>query len=490
MLSLTKKLLSNLHQNNIRYCHWKSNAHISRSLVGEGDLDVLISQENEKEFYKTIIDLDFKRLVEKPGKAYPGIEHWLGYSKKEGKLVHLHAHFRLVYGEKFIKGFRAINEETLLNRRILEKDIYMMSKSDELVFLFIRTIVKIDIVWLIKKILGKEKKYYPPYILEEYGYLTENLPDEDINRSIDYFLPKLDREEVKKAIFNIEKLGLWDILLWKNILNKNLSWSRRLSRTGRYKAFVKTYTDFLFIKLGLRKKKRKQFFMGGTCIAFLGADGAGKSTMLREINDWLGKHVDIEILYAGTGDGTKSFGLNFFDKTTNILKQKKRVNSDQQKNIKEKDDPDLSIFKYLYTNIRAILIARHRDNIIRKGSRLANNGAIILYDRYPQPFQKGYGDGPKILTSNNFVWKQASKWEQRIYTNLYDQYPEHAFIMEVSPKTSLARKGEDSEDVINAKNKVLSEIKQQKSEQTITIDANKEYKDVLALLKDKVWAWL
>jgi hypothetical protein len=268
--------------------------------VGDGDLDILISQEDEKEFYKIIIDLDFKRLVEKPGKAYPGIEHWLGYSKKEDKLVHLHAHFRLVYGEKFIKGFRAINEERLLDRRRLEKDIYMMSKSDELVFLFIRTIVKIDIVWLIKKLLGKEKKYYPPYILEEYGYLTKDLPDEDINRSIDDFLPELDREKVKNAIFKIEQLSLWDILLWKKILNKNLSWSRRLSRMERYKAFVKTYTGFLFIKLGLRKKKRKQFFMGGTCIAFLGADGAGKSTMLREISDWLGKHVDIEILYAGT----------------------------------------------------------------------------------------------------------------------------------------------------------------------------------------------
>lgn len=490
MLSLTKKLLSSFHQNNIRYCHWKSNAHISRSLVGDGDLDILISQENEKEFYKTIIDLGFKRLVEKPGKAYPGIEHWLGYSKKEGKLVHLHAHFRLVYGEKFIKGFRAINEETLLDRRRLEKDIYMMSKPDELVFLFIRTIVKIDIVWLIKKVLGKEKKYYPPYILEEYGYLTEDLPDEDIDRSIDDFLPKLDREKVKDAIFKIEQLSLWDILLWKKILNKNLSWSRRLSRSERYKAFVKTYTDFLFIKLGLRKKKRKQFFMGGTCIAFLGADGAGKSTMLKEINDWLGKHVDIEILYAGTGDGKKSFGLNVFDKVTNILKREKRLSNNRQRNNKERDNQDISGVKHLYTNIRAILVARHRDKIIRKGIRLANNGAIVLYDRYPQPFQKGYGDGPKILASNNFVWKLASKWEQKIYTNLYDQYPQHAFIMEVSPDVSLARKGEDSKDVINAKNRVLNEVKRQKSKQTIIIDANKEYSDVLSLLKNNVWAWL
>ncbi len=490
MLSLTKTLLSNLHQNNIRYCHWKSNAHISRSLVGDGDLDILISQENEKEFYKTIIDLDFKRLVEKPGKAYPGIEHWLGYSKKEGKLVHLHAHFRLVYGEKFIKGFRAINEETLLDRRILEKNIYMMSKSDELVFLFIRTIVKIDIVWLIKKILGKEKKYYPPYILEEYGYLTKDLLDEDIGRAIDDFLPNLDREEVKNAIFKIEQLSLWDILLWKKILNKNLSWSRRLSRNERYKAFVKTYTGFLLIKLGLIKKKRKQFFMGGTCIAFLGADGAGKSTMLREINDWLGKHIDIEILYAGTGDGEKSFGLNIFDKVTHILKREKRLNSNRPRNNKEKENRDISGVKRLYTNARAILVARHRNKTIRKGIRLANNGVIVLYDRYPQPFQKGYGDGPKILASNNFIWKLASKWEKNIYDNLFDQYPEHAVIMKVSPNVSLARKGEDSADIIDAKNIVLDEIKKQKRQQSITIDADKEYSDVLSILKGKVWAWL
>ena len=40
-LTAISKLLDALEENNILYCHWKSNEHLAVSMAGDTDLDVL-----------------------------------------------------------------------------------------------------------------------------------------------------------------------------------------------------------------------------------------------------------------------------------------------------------------------------------------------------------------------------------------------------------------------------------------------------------------
>ena len=42
MLTLSKILFSKLNENQIEYCHWKSNRNLHKALNGEEDLDVLL----------------------------------------------------------------------------------------------------------------------------------------------------------------------------------------------------------------------------------------------------------------------------------------------------------------------------------------------------------------------------------------------------------------------------------------------------------------
>jgi len=491
MLMLVNSLFDRLHTDDVIYCHWKSNDAIERGLVGDGDLDVLASQDDAGKFYKILMMLDFKQLTEPPGKAYPGIEHWLGYSEDEGKFVHLHLHFRLVYGEKFIKGYRFFDESGILNRRIFDRGVYQISPADELMFLFIRTIVKVDFVWIIKRIIGKEKQYYPKHILKEYQFLDGKLKPGELEIACNTFLPGIDNDVLIDAINGIDKFNLFTILNWKKTLKKELVFSRRLSKIQFYKIFIKVYALFFLSKAGIKRKAKKQLYSGGVTIALLGADGAGKSTMIGELENWLGYFFEVETVYGGTGEGKKGVILSLFDLLMISRSNRKKKKNDGKSTLLQNSQTNSksTVITFL-KNIRALLIARHRWSTVLKAQRYSNNGKIVLYDRFPQPFQRDYCDGPKAIKKNGVLSSRLYLWEQKVYDKLFEVYVDHCCILMVDPEVSFSRKGEDNMDVISAKNKVLEDIAKRKSNNTIIIDANMEFSEVLSSLKKQVWSWL
>ena len=60
---------------------------------------------------RILAELEFKRFSAVPSRAYPGIEDYLGMDRATGTLVHLHVHYRLTLGERYIKGYRLPWEE-------------------------------------------------------------------------------------------------------------------------------------------------------------------------------------------------------------------------------------------------------------------------------------------------------------------------------------------------------------------------------------------
>lgn len=483
MLALVKSLLDTWHSNDVLYCHWKSNEAINRGLEGEGDLDILLSQQHMAKAYETLTKLGFKRLIERPHKAYPGIEHWLGLSIQEGVFVHVHLHFRLVYGEKFIKGHRFSNEKELLQRRILSNGIYQISREDELVFLFIRSILKIDFIWILKKLAGLEKNYLPLLIFKEYQFLLNEISEERVKQIKDDFIPSIDFDSMLYAIKHIDQLSLFKVMRWKHRIFKSLYMSRRLSRLAHATTFLRVYVGFGLIKMGILKKPKKRLFTGGTTIALLGADGAGKSTMLKELNSWIGQYLDVEIRYTGSGDGSKSFALTLFDYINSL--RKKHHNS--PKADPPNSDSSVGYLKTCLKNIRAILVAKHRLSTISNARLQSNNGKIVLYDRYPQPFNRDYSDGPKVIVNGGVLSKWLYKWELEIYEKLYSYFPDYCICLMVDPEVSVSRKGEDSEDTIRKKNTVLETLLDMNKANSSIVDANQDYENVLLQLKELAW---
>lgn len=493
MLTLVEDLLNDWHQHQVRYCHWKSNEAIERGLSGNGDLDILVSQFDTDRVYQSLTELGFKRLIEPAGSIYPGIEHWLGMSEKEGKFAHIHLHFRLVYGEKFIKGYRWAAEEVVLQRRLFDRNIYQIGRADELVLLFVRTILKIDFIWIAKRLFLIERQYFPAHILREYMFLSAALEVDEFDVACNDLLPEIDSKDIASGITNINRLTLFQIICWRMTLKNHLGYSRRLSIIQGWKAFFRAYFLFFLNKFGFYRKKKKQLYSGGRTIALLGADGAGKSTMIGELERWLGYYLDTRTIYVGTGDGKKGFLLTAFDSVflhLGELRRKPKIADQGLQTRDHKNGDSSSRIANLAKNARATLIAVHRRSAIRYARRMANNGKLVLMDRFPQPFQRGYGDGPKINKREGQIESGLYNWEQVVYDQMFNNFPDCCIVLLVDPQVSVERKPENELNTIIRKNQVLSEIVARKGARTYVLDANLGYDAVLSQLKSRVWSLL
>ena len=117
-LGVLRGLFERVHADGIRYCHWKSNQHLQASMVGKTDVDILVDRRAIVPLTKILGETNFKRFVVKPGRGYPGIEDYVGFDTASGTLTHLHVHYQLTLGEKFLKGHRLPWEELFLSSRI------------------------------------------------------------------------------------------------------------------------------------------------------------------------------------------------------------------------------------------------------------------------------------------------------------------------------------------------------------------------------------
>ena len=105
-LAVLRGLFERLHAEGIRYCHWKSNEHLDASLLGTTDVDVLVERRAIVSLTRILGQTNFKRVVVQRGRGSPGIEDYVGFDSQTAALTHVHVHYQLTLGEKFLKGHR------------------------------------------------------------------------------------------------------------------------------------------------------------------------------------------------------------------------------------------------------------------------------------------------------------------------------------------------------------------------------------------------
>ena len=122
LLGVLTRLFARLHAEHIRYCHWKSNEHLRATMLGATDVDLLVDRAAAQRLAAILTETTtFKRFVAKPGLGYPGIEDYVGFDEATGTLTHLHLHYQLTLGERFLKGHRLPWEELVLATRVLDE---------------------------------------------------------------------------------------------------------------------------------------------------------------------------------------------------------------------------------------------------------------------------------------------------------------------------------------------------------------------------------
>lgn len=486
MLESIKIMLDAFEKHHINYCHWKSNEHLKEALEGDTDLDVLFDPVQRVDLERVLDECGLKRFRATPLMQYNAIEDFIGFDKETAKIWHLHTHYRMTLGEKHLKGYTVNPWGRLMldNRRIDEQGIYCSAYEDELILLLIRMTMKLRYRDFGKKI-GKDDKI-------ELSWLLDHVTKEKLNARMSLFVGEKATSEMVRLLDNppIVKRGqlrrLHKILLKE--LNLFTGYTRLGSRYMRTKREIYWFIGGIKRRLGVNScvANRRVSPNGGNVIAFLGCDGAGKSTTLAYVKKELNKKLDVCTIYFGSGDGSSSL----LRKPMKMVAKKvggKGVGHAVEKEYKKKKKISLKSRIYSFAKIIwAVTLAKEKKSKIKQQTKARNNGLIVLTDRYPQTFFPGCSDGPLLskYEGKGLLGKIAA-WEHKIYASAAINPPDLTVKLIVPTKVAISRKPEMTAKEIETKKTIVMGLNL--SENTFVVDTSRPFEETRAIILEAIW---
>jgi thymidylate kinase len=506
-LLVIQNLTNRLHQEDIRYCHWKSNEHVDAAVEGKTDLDVLVDRNEKVKLEQILGEVGFKYFEAIPCRRYVDIEDYLAIDQETGILVHFHLHYVLGLGEKQLKGYHLPWEELILSSRIYDDEhhIYIAEPHIEIILLMVRATLKTRTRDRLKSLLGSD--YFKGDFIREFRWLKQRI------------------ELTKVEHLSQELLGAAASGLVLDILNHESHLKRLLNPGNSIQAALKPYRRYHpLVALGLRWRREfenllykvlKQYFKvpittrrtpanGGLMIAILGADGSGKSTVTAAIVKCLSQKLDVLPLYLGSGDGTASWlrlPLIWANQLAKLLRSKRRPLAGISKSAPvllqskattlEKASQPKSHLSRLVQILWATTLIYEKQSKLKQSCRARERGLIVIADRYPQSQFLGFNDGPLLSsdTGQSSAFPDAlQKWEIECYQQMTKTMPPDLIIkLNVSPEVALARKPESPAEVVRKKVAAVQLLQFSAQTTVVNIDATQPLQDVLREAKQAVW---
>ncbi len=480
-LQIATDLFQLWNDSNVVYCHWKSNEHLLEGLIGKTDLDVLVSPNCIDEARSILCKLEYKCMKSQYGSNYSGVEDWIGYDKATGGMIHIHLHLRMATGHRGLKEYSLPWAEIVLSERILSDrhEVYICPPDYELIILYTRIGLKANLRKSIKAYIGK-------YHISR-----------DEKREIEYLQKRVNCARVHEIIsgqygkdtdklFEIIKsayLNSCDFLRLKRIASSHMKKYRIESGIKlvfdrlKYGVLVPV-RNVIKMKLGILLVTKKTLGEdSGVSIAFMGQDGAGKSTVTNEIKNWLSWKLDVRKVYLGSGDHYFSWRK----KLICLLKRSSLGPANVLRGLLSVQDSK-ALSKKVYRSIK-------------KAEKYKNKGGIVLYDRYPQIQFFGINDGPKIrekckkylsIPIIGQYMKHCADIEESYLKKASEIAPDLVFKLILRPEVSIQRKPQEQLENVRRKHEIIKAVEFSESEVT-TIDAEMGYDLELIEIKSKIW---
>jgi thymidylate kinase len=480
MLSISKELFSAWNNAELLYCHWKSNEHLLEGLNGETDLDVLLSHHDKDRGEELLRQLDFLKCKSQVGSRYPDVDDWIGFDKPTGSLIHVHLHYSIVTGHKGLKEYDLPWSELALDTRVYnaEYGVYTMEPNLEMVTLYTRIGLKADITTLFRSRIGK------------YHY------DKDAKREIEWLKKRVDLNRVRQLLELYYKDKAKQVLEIMGLETIEASSYRKLRKIAeetfksnrRVHGFIRLRELYFLVYHTLIKKTIQKFkplitkkipaSEKGVSIAFLGQDGAGKTTVTQKLIKWWNWKMDIRYLYFGSGENYSSW--------------KKRLSNKL---------PSNRVFKYLKAALVIIDlrdVQRHAYRSIKRAQKYIKKGGVAIYDRFPQNEYPGICDGPKIrlFLSKNMgnglltrLLLPFAHSEEKYINKILFYSPDVVFKLILPPEESIRRKPQENLEMVSRKHEIIKSLAFEGSD-VYTIDATMPFDKEIVLLKNTIWQHL
>lgn len=378
-------LMDALDAADVLYCHWKSNEHLQAGLEGETDIDMLVASE-DADACREILRKQGWIFGDAP--PFTEMEHWMGFDDITGKLFHIHLHTAgLPVGPSKRKIFtlpQAVSD-WILESRVRQDGVWVAGPEAELFMLLLRITLKSTVRNLAGAYVRKRDVMPSTHLRRELRWLLERTSD-----GVHVDCPALPKK------FSATLQAFLPIV--KNESSSPLSY---LPVMLKMRFMVLPYmTPY---RIFARRKRGGKVLQSSTPVfAFVGVDGSGKSSQVKELRKWLGWKFNAQAFYLGTPKKS-SFGRKFNRVTKKI--------------------PGTRIFFRFYA-------AYYRFSTAKRAHKEAQLGRIVLTDRYPIPALWGVTDGPRL---KGFL----CGLEQRLYRSVPD--PGYMIVLRV-PEEELRKR--------------------------------------------------
>lgn len=500
-LPLMVALFDALGQRQVRYCQWKGAPRLPEAMRGESDFDILVDRSDSRRFKEILYYLDFKPVASRFDEQSPSIENYLGFDASTGRLVHLHVYYRLILeDQQRANTYDLPLEGSFLDNAPVRDGIKIPSPELQVVVLVLRALLKYRDRDVIRDVLRPDRSPGPSSaILADLRHVLAQTDADRVARVLEEEVPFISPGPVLQFLSTVQKSPRdgWAFYRLRQQIRRELAPFRRPASWWTHAQY---YWRVLTREGPLRRitqrlwgapVKRKCPVTGGLTVALIGADGAGKSTVVRDVAAWLSWKLRVRIYYMGTSQ--PSFATTAM-KAISTLARNSHVGCRRILGERNLITQLAASAKDLSTCCFLLAQGMDRYRRYQDGHRQAAQGTIVIYDRYPlKPTHPGLRvmDGPRIAGLGDSplepIIRRARRFEESLYHKV--RPADHFIVLHVSPEVARRRKPEHRLEALEAKHLAVQHIASDGLALT-HVDANQPLDQVLLHVKSTLWQLL
>jgi thymidylate kinase len=480
-IDLVAKLCRALAEENVNYCHWKSNEALARSASGENDLDLLVSRADGQKMTEILSRLGFREAQDEADHSLPGVMNYYGYDARADRLIHVHLHYQLVLGNDLNKNYRIPVERAYLDLSTRLSLFRVPAPEFELVIFVIRMVLKHS-TW--DSILVGHGSLSPSE-QREFKSLATVANLEKAKILLDRYLPYLSPVLFKDCVQALQpgcplgkRIRAGEQL--QNALKPCARFAKMRDITLRlWRRFWWPVQSRLF-----HRRSKRHLAHGGMLIAVVGGDGSGKTTVINGLEAWLSKKFEVTRLHMGKPRWSVLTIL-----VRGLLKIGTLLHLHS---FKEYSYEDPSQFPGNAWLVRTVCTAHDRYRAYLMARRIASNGGLVICDRYPLPgflamdAPQCAGIMKRFERSGRFL-----KWLKSLEQGWYRQIamPDLLIVLRLDPEIAVERKTDESPASVRARSTLVWEMDWNGMPAHI-LNASLAREEVLAQAKWLVWQHL
>ena len=450
MLPTIKALIETLNDERIRYCHWKSNWALAETLMGKTDIDLLVHQRDARRFRRILQRCGFVRAAVSP---FPSVEHHHALDGETGVIVHVHAYYQVITGGSLAKNYQLPLEDMLLENIRREGIINVPVMGAELIIFVLRMFVKHTTVIEIT-LLARQWNA----VRREAAWLMTDAAFGQADKLLRNWFPQVDAQLFRQAFEALRRPApLWRRIIIGYRVRKRLHSLARNSQLRARWIEAKKFAELIWQRL-IGSSKKLTPAGGGAVFAFVGSEATGKSTILSEIERWLGQHYTVRRIHAGKPPSTwLTFIPHRFLPVLRALFPDHRSTRVAVCNA----GPDAPTVSLLFA-LRSVMLAYERRALLTRASAWSEKGTIVLSDRYPSA-KSGAPDSPQLIDLPTPSGRLSlRRWLARTEARLYREIPASDLViyltapLEVTLARNEARDKTEAEDYVRFRHSLSS----------------------------------